>query len=332
MESPSAPPTSQRTLRVGDVTAANGAEMRALFAEIFGKPMSEALWHWKYREGSSQGLGVWDGDKLVAFYGGIGADIVCDGRAARAVQICDVMVLPSVRNHVRGQSPFFLATKTFIERYIGYNRIYLLGYGFPNDRHLLLAQRLGLYGSVGGMCELTLTPTARRLGDRLLFIEPLTLDNFDRCAPLLDSLWQRMQASMPEAILVRKQAEWLKRRYLQHPEHQYCCWLWRHRLTGKPFALAVVKLESHRALVMDVVATAADFAKAVRLTAIRTAREQSTPIVFWLSAAWQQRFGLDALPAQQLPISTPTNIWREGPAPAELQDRWCLTAGDSDFL
>ena len=55
-------------------------------------------------------------------------------------------------------------------------------------------------------------------------------------------------------------------------------------------------------------------------------------IVFWLSAAWQQRFGLDALPAQQLPISTPTNIWREGPAPAELQDRWCLTAGDSDFL
>ncbi len=332
MESPPASTISQRTLRVGDITAANAGEMRALFAEVFGTPMSEALWRWKYRDGSSHGLGIWDGDKLVAFYGGIGADIVCDGKPAKAVQICDVMVLTSVRNSVRGQSPFFMATRTFIERYIGYNRTYLLGYGFPNDRHLLLAQRLGLYAPVGGMCELTLPPAARRLGDRLLYIEPLTLDNFDRCAPLLDSLWQQMQASMPEAILVRKQAAWLKRRYLQHPEQQYRCWLWRQRLTGKPFALAVVKLESGRALVMDVLAAAADFAKALRLTAIRTAREQTTPIVFWLSAAWPQRLQLTALPAKLLPINTPTNIWREGPAPAELQDRWCLTAGDTDYL
>lgn len=332
MASQTQSPDSQRVLRIGEVTASNAGEMRALFAEVFGKPMSEAFWHWKYRAGRGHGLGVWDRDKLVAFYGGIGADIFFDGKPALAVQIVDVMVLAAARNSVRSQSPFFVATSSFLERYIGNSQPYLLGYGFPSDRHLQLARHLGLYAPVGGMRELTLLPAARRLTDRLLYIEPLTINNFDRYAPLLDSLWQRMQASMPTAILVRKQANWLKHRYMQHPEHEYRCWLWRQRLTGKPFALAVVKPEAGRILVMDVIADATDYAKAVRLTAIRASREQTTPMVFWLSSAWQQRLQLDALPAKQLPISTPANIWTEGPAPERLQDRWCLTAGDTDYL
>ncbi len=323
---------AKRELTVGEVTADNAHEMRALFGEVFGKPMSEALWNWKYGDGQSKGIGVWDNDRMVGFYGGLAADIVIDGRAEKAVQIADVMVLPSVRNAVRTQSPFFRATSRFIESYVGKGMTFLIGYGFPSDRHLQLARRLGFYESVGGMRELTLVPTARKLADRLLYIEPLTADNLDRCAPQLDSLWLRMQASMPTAILVRKQAAWLQHRYIRHPHNQYRCWLWRHRITGKPYALAVVKLEAERALVMDVVAAATDFADALRLTAIRTAREQTTPIVFWLSSSWQQRLGLDALEAKTLPITTPANVWTDSLPPEELRDRWCLTAGDSDYL
>jgi hypothetical protein len=31
-------------------------------------------------------------------------------------------------------------------------------------------------------------------------------------------------------------------------------------------------------------------------------------------------------------ITTPANIWTPGPAPEELNDRWWLLAGDTDYL
>jgi len=318
--------------RLGEIGAANAGEMRALFASVFGKPMSEASWRWKYRDGCSHGLGVWDGDTLVAHYGGVGADIVFDGKPARAVQIVDVMVVPAARYGVRKNSPFFLATSAFLERYIGFVQPYLLGYGFPSDRHLQLAERLGLYAPVGGMTELTIHGRRRLPADWVLQRRTVDNDNFPRFAPAMDLLWQRMQASLPAAILVSKDAERIHYRYLQHPENRYRLLWWRHRLSGRPFALAVVKEDAERALLMDVVADAADFPRVLSLVANSMAREHNLPLVFWLSSAWVKRLQLDANEVKALPIITPANIRTEGPQPELLQDRWCLTAGDTDYL
>lgn len=323
------------TFRVAEIGVAHAGEVRALFAGVFGKPMSEEFWRWKYRDGNDHALGVWDGDTLVAHYGGLGADIVIDGKPARAVQIVDVMVLQTVRHGVRKHSPFFLATSNFLERYIGYAQPYLLGYGFPSDRHLQLAQHLGLYAPVGGMSELTMHGGKRLPADLLLQRRTLTNDNFALHAEAIDALWQRKQASLPAAILVRKDAARIRYRYLQHPEHCYRLLWWSHRLTGKPLALAVVKQEAERVLLMDVVAEAADFPRVLRLVANAMAREHSLPLVFWLSTAWVQRLQLDALETLEtrtLPIITPANIRTEGPEPQTLLDRWCLTAGDTDYL
>jgi hypothetical protein len=327
-------PTTATSFRVGDIDFANAAEMRELFASVFGKPMSEAFWSWKYQDGHSHGLGVWDGDTLVAHYGGVAADIIFEGKPARAVQIVDVMVVPAARYGVRTQSPFFLATSTFIDRYIGYGQPYLLGYGFPSDRHMKLAQRLELYARVGGMSELTMHGGARMPADWLLQRRTLTDDNFPQYAAAIDSLWQRMQTSLPAAaILVRKDAERIHYRYFQHPEQRYRLLWWQNRFTGKPFAVAVVKEEPTRALLMDIVADAADFPRVLRLVANNMAREHNLPLVFWLSSAWVERLQLGGLAAvKALPISTPARFRTEGPQSEVLQDRWCLTAGDTDYL
>jgi hypothetical protein len=332
---PALPPESSpaaTTFRVGEIGAANAGEMRALFTSVFGKPMSEAFWNWKYRDGHSHCMGVWDGDTLVAHYGGVGTDVVYDGKTVNVVQIADVMVMPAARYAVRKHSPFFLATTRFIERYVGYGQTYLMGFGFPSDRHLHLAQRLGLYAPVGGMSELSLERNDRRPSDWLLQTYALTTDSFSRHAAAIDRLWQSMQASLPTAIVVRKNAERIRNRYLLHPENHYHCLLWRHRLTGKPFALAVVKQEPARMLLMDVVAAAADFPRVLRLVAHAMTLGKNLPVVFWLSSAWIERLQLATLAVQPLPITTPANIYSKGPTPDELQDRWCLTAGDTDYL
>ena len=326
--SPAAP-----SLRTGEIDVANAAEMRLLFGSIFGKPMSEAFWKWKYRNSNSHGMGVWDDDRLVAHYGGVGVDVIFDGKPALAVQIVDVMVAPSARYGVRTHSPFFLATSRFLERYIGYQRTYLIGYGFPSDRHLHLAQRLGLYASVGGMSELSLEGSATRLPTELLLQRrTITAENFPQYAGAIDSLWKSMQTSLPAAILLRKDSQRIHYRYLQHPENHYRCLFWRHRLSGKPLALAVVKEEPSRALLMDVVAAATDFPRVVQWVANAMMREHNLPLVFWLSSAWVPSLHLGALPVKVLPIITPANIYSDSPKPEVLQDRWCLTAGDTDYL
>jgi Acetyltransferase (GNAT) domain len=304
-----------------------------LFAEVFQKPMTEQLWRWKYRNGTEPGFGVWRGDKLVAHYGGVGCDIVLDGKPARAIQSVDVMVATNARQGGRRQSPFFLSTSMFLERCIGYSQPHLLGYGFPSDRHLQLAQHLGLYAKVGGMSELTVPAATPALSDKLLVhCETLSQDNFAAHREAINALWQRMQASMPTAILVRKQSDWLQHRYLEHPEESYRLMLWRQRVTGRAIALVVIKKEPSRYLVMDVLAAAKDVPCALRLLGSKHEGESGLPMVYWLSSAWVARLQLAALPVKSLPISTPANIWTEGPKPATLQDRWYLTAGDTDFL
>lgn len=309
--------------------------MRRLFERIFGKPMSEPFWRWKYDQDCGHALGVWQGDVLVAHYGGIGADIVMDGQAKRAVQIVDVMVDPSVRNAVRKTSPFFLATSTFLERFIGYQQPYLLGYGFPSHRHLHLAEHLKLYAPVGEMSELVF-PAAPPATLCSLFYqwEPLTSQNLPAHADDLNRLWQDMQQSLPTAILVRKDAARLRYRYLEHPEHQYELFLLRKRLSGEAVAVVVLKPEAERILLMDAVAALPLLPNALHLAARLAWRRWQLPLAAWLSTAQVKRMQLPArlVQVKPLPICTPANIWTAGPSPAEIKDRWWLMAGDTDFL
>lgn len=333
--SPVSFPRESSGLRLGEINADNAVEMRQLFERIFHKPMSEQFWRWKYRADCGHALGVWQDNELVAHYGGIGADIVMDGQTKRAVQIVDVMVDPAVRNAVRRTSPFFLATSTFLERFIGYQQPYLLGYGFPSHRHLQLAEHLKLYAPVGDMSELSFAPApAATLCSVFHKWEQLTAQNIDAHASELNALWQQMQQSLPAAIIVRKDAERLRYRYLEHPEHQYELWLLRKQLTGSAVAVVALKREAERVLLMDAVGALAMLPNALHLSARLAWKRWQLPLALWLSTAQLQTMDLPArlLQVTPLPICTPANIWTAGPTPAEIKDRWWLMAGDTDFL
>lgn len=324
--SAASPPLSVRELQPADAPA-----MRKLFADVFKKEMPQALWDWKYARPQSAGLGVWRGSELVAHYGGMGADVVFNGAPATAVQICDVMVVPSVRQAVRQQSPFFLATSAFLERYIGYDRRWLLGYGFPSDRHMLLAARLGLYAPVGHIWELSWDLAEQPRVPFLLKAVVLDPENHARHAAALDRLGAQQRAGLPGRIAVRKDAAFVAWRYLKHPHERYESLLIKHRLTGKPIGLCVLKVEAERVLWMEALAPPAHLpalAQVARAAAWLLGRRK---LVLWCSAPDTARFG-DVGNAVALPITTPANVWTPGPAPEDLNERWWLLAGDTDWL
>lgn len=305
--------------------------MRALFTNIFQKDMPQSLWDWKYARPHCAALGVWRGDELVAHYGGMGTDIAYKGQPARAVQICDVMVDTSVRQAVRTQSPFFLSTSAFLERYIGYDNPFLLGFGFPSDRHMALAARLKLYAPVGKIWELAWNLDAQPRMPWLLKADLLDAHNIARYRKQLDALGTQQAADLADRIVARKDAGFVAWRYLQHPLERYTLLLVKHRITRRPIGLCVLKVEAERVLWMDAIAPLAHLPALAQVARAATWILQRRKLALWCSEPDVKRFGAVSA-AMAMPITTPANVWTPGPAPEELKDRWWLLAGDTDWL
>ena len=131
-----------QTMRANDQHV---AAWHGLFRACFSYTLPEATRQWKYAESGVIGIGVWRGDDLVAFYGGMPRAISFMGQPSMAVQIGDVMVHPSQRGAFTRQGPFQMAASTYQEEFIGHQKPYLLGFGFPEDKALRLGEQLGLY-------------------------------------------------------------------------------------------------------------------------------------------------------------------------------------------
>jgi hypothetical protein len=309
------------------------AAVSTLFADIFKQPMSTAFHAWKYRPGKGCAVLVFKDDELVAHYGGVGADIVLRGKDSTAVQIVDVMVKPSVRQAVRKTSPFFLAVTQFGERFVGYERPWLLAYGFPNERAMRLGVHMGFYALVGRMVELVWNSAAAARAPRPWWqLDTLTRDNVASYTKTLDALWARMRRDLTQACAVIKDAAWLRWRYFEHPERDYQVTLVRNRLTGRALGLFVCRPEGERSFLLDLVAPKAHLALLIGLAAHEAQRRQLPTLVTWCSQGF-----LDWLPhvkatVTELPIVTPANMLTPGPAPDSLRNLWWLLPGDTDFL
>jgi hypothetical protein len=330
------------TLEQGDGTGlpetrilqdADAAAVRALFMEVFQQEMSAEFWHWKYRARDGCATGVFKNGELVAHYGGSGAAILFKGKSARALQVVDVMVKPAARHAVRKQSPFFLASSMFLEHFIGYDKPFLLGYGFPSNRAMGIAERLGIYAPVGRMFEISWTLDAQVKGPSPLYkVIGITPNNFDGHKHAIEQLWNEFRQEMQDYILVQKDAAYLEHRYLRHPKHTYIVLLAKARLTGKALGLLVLKQEPERTLLMDFIGSFARLPLLLHVAKWQSSKLEQKKLATWSSEIFVERFKDNSATATPLPITTPANIWTSAPRPEELHNRWWLMPGDTDFL
>ena len=315
-----------RLSRIGD---SDKNEMLGLFEQSFGYRMNPALWHWKYGSGRGLQMGVWSGSELVAHYGGMPRAIQYFGASRSAVQIGDVMVLGSERGVMTRSGPFFLMASSFLERYIGLGKPFLLGFGFPQERAMRLAERLGLYADVGRMVEMAWTPLPRTPKWLTRLSRVTTADA--NAHQQIDELWVEMAADLANAVVGVRNWNYLRHRYFEHPTNAYEVYVVRRRLTGGCVGVLVLRRTEERCELIDLVAPLraipALVVHARRLAGLGGSTSLHCGITENFSALFSEQEGVK----KDMDIRIPTSILGAVPDPECIKNRWWLMLGDTDF-
>ena len=304
-------------------------QMQDLFSRIFQQEMPNALWQWKYATENSCAISAWRDDKLVGHYGGIGRSILFFNKPENAVQIGDIMVESREHRSLIRKGPFFLMASTFLERYIGYGKHYLIGFGFPNIRSMKIAEKLGFYGEVGEMVELSWQPQYRSplVKTNLKPIDRATKSNIKA----VNQCWQKMASNMQTSIIGVRDWNYVLKRYLNHPTQSYQIILVKNRLFPSPRGVLILRYDNEECEIIDIIAPLAEIPLLITQARRLAALSNSSRLFCRITANFVSCFEHTDAIEQLMPIKIPTNIWSDGPAAETLKNRWWLMGGDMDF-
>lgn len=299
----------------------------ALFEASFGHVLTQAHWDWKYGGHELAGVGAFAQDELVGFYGGLPRPVLVHGVQAMALQICDVMVQPSERGVLTRQGPFFLSCTTLLEQLMGFGRPFLLGFGFPNLKHLRLAERQGIYAAVDQVVELH-WPVPRLLPNWRVRSHAVSLA--DQAA--VNACWTEMAQAMRSSILGIRDWQYVTKRFLQHPTVNYTVLLMRSRLSGRPLGVVVLRDRGADGLeLMDLIGAPVHFSALVRVALRHAHLLGRSRLLAWVTSSHRHLLGAWDSESVPLDVWIPANVWTPGPSAAELQGQWWLMGGDTDF-
>ena len=124
----------------------NTEEILALFRVAFNKEATPEWFQWKYLYSpwGSRGYTVLDGNRAVAFYGGIRLQFTFQDKLLWAYQFCDVMTDPEYRARLISKTPFIVKLGEIFYRENPMD----FAFGFPSLRHARLQSlRLGGEGN-----------------------------------------------------------------------------------------------------------------------------------------------------------------------------------------
>jgi hypothetical protein len=298
-------------------------DVTALFARVFERPRPPArLFEWKYGTGGSASIVARDRDgALVGHYGWIKRRLECVGRPLYGLQIADVMVEASARN---GRVLFELGAATQ-EVVVGWHRgagAIQLGYGFPNERHMRVGERLRLYAEVDALTSLRWSPSHQPPRAR-----PATVED----AALVDGLWQLMRADLAARCVGVRDFAYLRHRYFEHPEKKYSV-----LIAGDPRApsgLAVLARDGDACEILDVVAPLAALPVVIEEARREAGRLGAGEVFLWITRS--QLGAFDGTGGREVPLDVrvPINVFTDpSPVePGEVRHRWWLMGGDTDF-
>lgn len=302
---------------------------KALFERAFGSGMDTELWRWKYAENRGAGVAAYRGDRMVAHYGGTRRRAVWAGGELSLWQICDAMVDPPERGVMTKKGVMFLAAATFMELRFGLERADY-AFGFPSRRHEGLGERLALYAEADRVMEVTwpIASPRPRLSTRIRGLDPT-----DGNSPgLVDALWQQMQDDLQEDILVIRDWDYIRHRYIDHPTHRYDLLWVTSRLTGRHLGLLVLRRLPESLELIDLVGSLQVLPTLID-QARRLAGRWGLPKLFcWITQAKLSLFlGRDAH-VRDLDVSMPISVWVPPEGGVDrVRGRWWLMSGDTDF-
>ncbi|MEQ8312496.1 MAG: GNAT family N-acetyltransferase [Gammaproteobacteria bacterium] len=335
------PPGEYAQAEYGDIHSFSPTEVREMFEASFGVEFDPELWRWKYELGSGTCVVAREhpGGAIVSHYGGAPRKIDYFGKPSMAIQPCDVMVLPEVRRHYGKSSLFFKTAATFLEREIGNTVDHLLGFGFPNQKAMNIALRLGLYEKTDDFVELVYPPPAEDSMDaersQAYEFVPVDIEDEQHRAQI-DRLWQEMRVAHESGIVGVRDADYVRYRYFDHPFQKrglYQCLFVQSTSNAEVLALVVLKEHAQQLLLMDMVCAAESIGSTLdALNLYCHSQAESRQLKTWITQGWQTAVERPGCTVNELGIEIPCNSWNPGPSSEVLYGAWWLMAGDMDFV
>jgi hypothetical protein len=260
---------------------------------------------------------------LIAHYGGMYREILLCGQPDWAYGGSDVMVHPKERGVMTRQGPFLLTAATTAEMYGP------VAFGFPTERAMLVAERMGLYTKAGQMAQVTWTPGARglRLRTRVRALDRTSAQD----QALVDILWADMAKDFANDVVGVRNWKYLEHRYCEHPHNHYELLFVTSRLTGTPLGLLALHRLEESCELLDVVGPLANLPLLIDQARRVTARWNLKHLYCWITANQAAKFVDCGGTQEPLNMFIPTSCWTDDPRVDMLKDRWWLMSGDTDF-
>jgi hypothetical protein len=244
------------------------------------------------------------------------------------------MVLPSERAVLTRTGPFFLTAASFLEANIGYGAQYLVGFGFPNERAMRVAERLGLYAEVGRMVEVCWPPLSTPLSTQLVLgpcVHHLDPEKADLHGRLVDRLWMRMRHDLRDGIVGVRDWSYVRHRYLRHPHKRYNVLLMKSRFIGRALGIVALNRGGESCELVDIIAPLKHLPLLVNQTRRMAALWGMNGVYCWITKSYAELFTNTGGKSIDLDIRIPTSAWTPGPRPEDISGRWWLMSGDTDF-
>ena len=322
--------TSKPRWRIRNPVSTDYPACSVLFERAFGHPISKTLWDWKYGDSRGRAVLALRGDVVIAHYGCVSRRISLRGKPAKALQICDVMVEPTERAVMTRSGAFTQIARTAQEQFIGFETEHELGFGFPNQRHMQLAHRMGLYDEVERLDELEWKPGTTP--GEAWFTESLILNPTTLNRDLLDRLWGEMQAGLSDRILVIRDAEYWEYRYVDRPQQSYVLLAVRWRLGGKILGIVALRRDEDECKLLDVLGHPRHYGLLVN-HALRQTVMWGLPVLrAWITQGCAGFFTTPGVSRKPTDIVIPLNAHARSRAVPDIKDWWFLMMGDTDFL
>ncbi|NYR10863.1 GNAT family N-acetyltransferase [Psychrobacter sp. BI730] len=185
-----------------------------LFKNVFGTPISQEFWNWKYpKDRAVSSVVALRNSKVVAHYGSCDRSGIYNNRSFGLIQACDVMVAPTDRGAI-SSSVFFELAKLGEKTFYAKDSAVLVAYGFPHGRHYKLGARLKLYTPVSPIFE-------------VIFDIPDTVE--DASALDINCIYSKSDVSsalkfmysLKDTLILDRDYQYLLKRYIYHPEFEY---------------------------------------------------------------------------------------------------------------
>lgn len=295
-----------------------------LFKEIFGREMTLEEWRWKYtgkgNEKVYSSVAVNEAGEIVAHYGGMPQRMVFKGGGISGISIGDVMV------HTRYRMLKLFKKVTALLPAETVKEGFVLGYGFPNERAMALPEKLGLYEKIEDVSEASKDAQfTNNLGRFIYKFSPLSYDD-----SRIDALWKSVEREFTLAVI--RDREYLAWRYQRHPFYKYELWGLKNRWGNKLSALAVLRRDGERMLIIDFVCRedilSALFQKIENYSYISGVKT----IALWFPEYLRQRMedmGFSIKPTGTcIPRTTHEGWLKRG----DIKGKFFYTMGDTDFL